>query len=62
MLYEKYLKKCLREKDDKMYYKEYYIMVFEWDEKKNQINLRKHGISFEGAVFVFNKEIYYGNN
>ena len=45
-----------------MYYKEYYIMVFEWDEKKNQINLRKHGISFEGAVFVFNKEIYYGNN
>ncbi len=31
-------------------------MVFEWDEKKNQINLRKHGISFEGAVFVFNDE------
>ena len=39
-------------------------MIFEWDEKKNQINLRKHGISFEGAAFVFNdeKEIYYGNN
>ena len=28
-------------------------MVFEWDEKKNQINRRKHGVSFEVAVRVF---------
>jgi uncharacterized DUF497 family protein len=26
---------------------------FEWDEKKNIINLRKHGISFEEAIVVF---------
>jgi uncharacterized DUF497 family protein len=26
---------------------------FEWDEKKNKINLRKHGISFEEAIMVF---------
>ena len=28
-------------------------MVFEWDEDKNIANLRKHGIAFEDAVFVF---------
>lgn len=28
-------------------------MTFEWDEKKNAINKRKHGISFEMAVRVF---------
>lgn len=28
-------------------------MIFEWDEKKNSINKRKHGISFEMAVRVF---------
>ena len=28
-------------------------MLFEWDEKKNAINKRKHGISFEMAVRVF---------
>jgi uncharacterized DUF497 family protein len=26
---------------------------FEWDEAKNQANRRKHGISFETAVLVF---------
>ena len=26
---------------------------FEWDENKNQINQRKHGISFEEAATVF---------
>lgn len=26
---------------------------FEWDESKNQINQRKHGISFEEALTVF---------
>lgn len=28
-------------------------MTFEWDEKKNDINKRKHGISFEMAVRAF---------
>jgi uncharacterized DUF497 family protein len=28
-------------------------MVFAWDEAKNDINRRKHGISFEAAVRVF---------
>jgi uncharacterized DUF497 family protein len=35
---------------------------FEWDEKKNAINIRKHGIGFEEAVMVFfdpgHSEIY----
>ena len=29
---------------------------FEWDENKNQINQRKHGISFEEALTVFYDE------
>ena len=28
-------------------------MKFEWDEKKNLLNIRKHGISFEEAAFVY---------
>lgn len=28
-------------------------MKFEWDPQKNKMNLKKHGISFEDAVFVF---------
>ena len=28
-------------------------MIFEWDENKNQLNKRKHGISFEEALSVF---------
>lgn len=28
-------------------------MVFEWDEEKNKTNLKKHGIDFETAAFVF---------
>ena len=28
-------------------------MVFAWDENKNRMNRRKHGISFEAAVRVF---------
>ena len=28
-------------------------MTFEWDENKNTINKKKHGISFEMAVRVF---------
>lgn len=27
---------------------------FEWDEQKNSINKKKHGISFETAMHVFN--------
>ena len=28
-------------------------MLFEWDEKKNRLNIAKHGISFEDAVHLF---------
>ena len=28
-------------------------ITFEWDEVKNQTNIRKHGISFEEAATVF---------
>ena len=28
-------------------------MQFDWDEKKNQINIKKHGISFSEASSVF---------
>jgi uncharacterized DUF497 family protein len=28
-------------------------MLFAWDEHKNRINRRKHGVSFEAAVRVF---------
>ena len=28
-------------------------LEFEWDEKKNRINQRKHGVAFEDAVKVF---------
>ncbi len=31
-------------------------MKFEWDENKNLINQRKHGISFEEAMTVFYDE------
>ena len=29
-------------------------LIFEWDEKKNKLNQKLHGISFEDARFVFN--------
>ena len=29
-------------------------MKFEWDEDKNELNLKKHGIDFETAMLVFN--------
>jgi uncharacterized DUF497 family protein len=29
-------------------------MTFEWDEKKNKLNQKLHGIAFEDAKFVFN--------
>ncbi len=32
------------------------IIKFEWDENKNQINQRKHGISFDEAKTVFYDE------
>lgn len=32
------------------------MMNFEWDENKNQINKKKHGISFEVARSVFNDD------
>ena len=27
--------------------------LIEWDDKKNEINKRKHGINFEAAAYVF---------
>ena len=27
--------------------------VFEWDDEKNKLNKKKHGISFETAIWVF---------
>lgn len=30
-----------------------YTMIFAWDENKNRINRRKHGVSFEAAARVF---------
>lgn len=33
-----------------------YGMIFEWDENKNRINQRKHGISFEDVKNVFGDE------
>ena len=34
-----------------------YVMRYEWDERKNEQNQRKHrGISFELAVLVFEDE------
>jgi uncharacterized DUF497 family protein len=30
-----------------------YRLDFEWDEKKNRINQKKHGVSFEEAEKVF---------
>ena len=28
-------------------------MKFEWDEEKNRLNIKKHGISFQDAVYIF---------
>ena len=32
------------------------MLKFEWDETKNQINIQKHGVSFEEASSVFSDE------
>ena len=29
-------------------------IIFEWDERKNKLNQKLHGIAFEDARFVFN--------
>ena len=31
-------------------------MLFEWDEEKNKINRRKHGIDFNDAAMIFADE------
>ena len=33
-------------------------MRFEWDERKNQLNIKKHGISFEEASGVFEDPLH----
>ena len=30
--------------------------IFIWDERKNEMNIQKHGVSFEEARFVFNDD------
>lgn len=32
------------------------LLEFEWDNKKNQVNIKKHDISFEEAKSVFYDE------
>ena len=34
-----------------------YIVRYEWDERKNRENWRKHAISFEDAALVFEDEL-----
>ncbi len=34
-------------------YNSVYTMVFAWDENKDRINRRKHGVSFEAAARIF---------
>ena len=29
-------------------------VIFEWDEEKEKMNIKKHGISFSTAAYVFN--------
>jgi uncharacterized DUF497 family protein len=31
-------------------------MIFEWDERKRQTNLRRHGLDFNDVEFVFENE------
>ena len=31
--------------------------IFEWDEKKNKINIEKHGISFQTASRIFESKV-----
>jgi uncharacterized protein len=33
-------------------------MKFEWDDHKNKINLRKHGISFQEAQTIFDGNVF----
>ena len=33
------------------------LVEFEWDEDKNRINQRKHGISFDEVISVFSDDL-----
>ena len=33
-------------------------MKFEWDDNKNEMNIKKHGVSFEEASEVFNDPLH----
>ncbi len=33
-------------------------MLFQWDEEKNEINRKKHGVDFETALHLFNDPNY----
>ena len=34
--------------------KKFYDYIVEWDDSKNESNIKKHGVSFETAAYVFN--------
>lgn len=34
--------------------KKFYDYIVEWDDAKNELNIKKHGVSFETAAYVFN--------
>lgn len=33
--------------------------TFEWDQRKNDVNLRKHGVSFSEACRIWDDPLYY---
>lgn len=38
-------------------------MIFEWDEQKNQLNIHKHGVSFDQAkeIFALKTTVFIGD-
>ena len=34
--------------------KKFYDYIVEWDDSKNESNIKKHGVSFETAAYIFN--------
>ena len=34
--------------------KKFYDYIVEWDDAKNELNIKKHGVSFETAAYIFN--------
>ena len=34
--------------------KKFYDYIVEWDDAKNEQNIKKHGVNFETAAYIFN--------